>query len=68
MIRKVYDWTRAYVHDNGTKIIGYTQITLGVLATSADIFGPKTMKGIILASGLITAYRGHMNPKIQQGP
>jgi len=68
VIQKAYNWTRAFIRDNGTKVIGYTQLTLGVFATSVDVFGPRTMKGIILASGLITAIRGHMSTKNQPGP
>lgn len=66
MFNKAYNWIRAYISKNGTKVIGYAQITLGVLATSSDLFGPRLMKGIILSSGLLTAWRGHFNTRNQQ--
>lgn len=44
-----------------TKVLGFTQVTLGVLATADGIFSPLTLKCIILASGIATAWVGFFN-------
>ena len=46
---------------SGTKILGFSQVTLAVLATSTDLFSPLALKWLILASGLLTAWRGYVN-------
>lgn len=46
---------------HGTKILGFSQVTIGVLAVADGIFPPESMKYILLASGLLTAWRGFFN-------
>lgn len=41
-----------------TKLLGFAQVTLGVLASTDGIFAPRTVKIILIASGLATAWRG----------
>lgn len=52
-----------------TKTLGFIQVTLGVLATADGIFSPLTLKCIILASGIATAWVGFFNSaKAKQPP
>lgn len=44
-----------------TTIFGFIQVTLGVLATSIDLFNPIALKWIILVNGLLTAWLGLYN-------
>jgi hypothetical protein len=51
----------AYLWCHRTKVLGFAQVTLGVLATADGIFSPLALKCIILGSGLATAYVGFFN-------
>jgi hypothetical protein len=46
---------------HGTKLLGFAQITVGVLAASTNVFPDHIVKYLILASGLLTAWRGYVN-------
>jgi hypothetical protein len=46
---------------SGTKILGFAQVTVGVLAASTGIFPDDALKYVMLASGLLTAWRGYVN-------
>ncbi len=52
--------------EHGTKILGFAQITCATIATSTDLFAPKVIKYLMLASGLLTAYRGFENSAPKQ--
>lgn len=56
-----YDWAKAH----GTKLLGFLQVTVGVLAAATDVLSPTQLKGFILANGLLVAWRGFFNS--QQG-
>lgn len=47
--------------NHGTKILGFAQVTVGVLAASTGIFPDPVLKYLMLASGLLTAWRGYVN-------
>ena len=46
---------------HGTKILGFAQVTVGVLAVADGIFDEHALKYVLLASGLLTAWRGYFN-------
>lgn len=46
---------------HGTKILGFAQVTVGTLAASTDIFSPLWLKGLLVANGLLVAWRGFFN-------
>jgi len=46
---------------SGTKLLGFLQVTIGVLAASTGIFPEPLLKYLIVASGLLTAWRGYVN-------
>lgn len=46
---------------HGTKILGFTQVTVGVLAASAGVFDERTLQVLVMCSGLLTAWRGFVN-------
>lgn len=46
---------------HGTKMLGFAQVTVGVLAVADGIFPDQTLKYVMLASGLLTAWRGFFN-------
>jgi len=46
---------------HGTKILGFAQVTVGVLAVADGIFSDQSLKYVLLASGLLTAWRGYFN-------
>jgi hypothetical protein len=48
-------------HKHGTKILGFAQVTVGVLAASTGIFPDHVLKYVMLTSGLLTAWRGYVN-------
>lgn len=48
-------------NSHGTKVLGFLQVTLAVLSTATDLFSPLALKWLILASGLLTAWRGYVN-------
>jgi hypothetical protein len=52
-----------FLWNHRTKVLGLTQVTLGVFATADGVFSPHTLKLIILGSGLATAYVGFFNSK-----
>lgn len=58
------DWWK----NHGTKILGFAQVTIAVLATATDVFTPLVLKALVLASGLLTAWRGFMNSASQNQP
>lgn len=47
--------------NHGTKVLGFAQVTVGVLAVADGIFTPESLKYVLLASGLLTAWRGYVN-------
>lgn len=52
--------------EHGTKLLGLLQVTAGALATMdqqmiADLLGPNAMRWIIMATGILTAWRGFVN-------
>lgn len=55
----------AYVSEHGTKVLGFLQVTVGVLAGATDILSPAALKVFIVANGLLVAWRGFFNS--QQG-
>lgn len=52
--------------NHGTKILGFTQVTIGALAASTDVFGPKTLKALLIANGLLVAWRGFFNSQVKE--
>jgi hypothetical protein len=46
---------------SGTKILGFAQVTVAVLATSTGLFPDIALKWLMLLSGLLTAWRGYVN-------
>lgn len=50
-----------FIRKHGTKVIGFAQVTVGVLATATDIFSPLALKWILLGNGLLVAWRGYFN-------
>ena len=53
----LYNW--AVLH--GTKLLGFLQVTVGVLAAATDLFPPQTLKVMVIANGLLIAWRGFFN-------
>lgn len=53
----LYDW----VVKHGTKILGFLQVTIGSLAAATDLFSPAALKGLLIANGLLVAWRGFFN-------
>ena len=47
-----------FFHDHGTKVIGFAQVTVGVLATATHVFSEAALQYQLLVSGLLTAWRG----------
>jgi len=58
-LKTIYDFFRSH----GTKAIGFSQVTVGVLAVADGVFTDKALKWILLASGLLTAWRGYFNSR-----
>ena len=54
-------WNLGVTH--GTKLLGFGQVTVGVLAVADGVFSDKSLKYVLLASGLLTAWRGYFNSK-----
>ena len=62
-------------HKHGTKVIGYGSAVVGAItwldhetvneigAFLGPTHGPSVVHGILVASGLVTAYRGHVNTR-----
>lgn len=55
-----------WLNDNGTKVIGYTTIALGFIATAdkelvTGLLGESFPRWALLLTGLLTALRGHQN-------
>jgi hypothetical protein len=46
---------------HGTKVLGFLQVTVGVLSTATHLFSESTLQMIIVFSGLLTAWRGYFN-------
>jgi hypothetical protein len=53
-------------HLHGTKILGFAQVTVAVLATSTGLFPDIALKWLMLTSGLLTAWRGYVNSAAQK--
>ena len=47
--------------DHRTKMLGFIQVTLGVLSTTDGLFTPLAVKCILLGSGISTAWLGFFN-------
>lgn len=64
---------RSFFRHHTTKLLGFAQVTVGALAVAdqqmiAAVFGPDGLRWIILASGVLTAWRGFANTQYQQEP
>jgi hypothetical protein len=64
---------RAFFRHHTTKLLGFSQVTVGALAVAdqqmiAAVFGPDGLRWIILTSGVLTAWRGFVNTQYQQQP
>lgn len=62
---------RSFFRHHTTKLLGFAQVTVGALAVAdqqmiAAVFGPDGLRWIILASGVLTAWRGFVNTQNQQ--
>jgi hypothetical protein len=53
---------------HGTKILGFAQVTVGVLAASTDVFSAPALKVLLVANGLLVAWRGFFNSNQQGTP
>ena len=51
-----------------TKILGFAQVTIGTLAVSTDIFSPAVLKLLLVANGLLVAWRGFFNSQQVPAP
>lgn len=47
--------------NHGTKLLGFSQVTIGVLAASSGVFPDAALKWLLMLSGLLTAWRGWVN-------
>jgi hypothetical protein len=47
--------------NHGTKILGFAQVTMSVLAVSTDVLSPRMLKLAVMVSGLLVAWRGYVN-------
>lgn len=56
----------AWLWANKTKVFGYIQVTLGVLATASNVLSDTVVQFIVLLSGLMTAWIGHYNTTKQR--
>lgn len=56
----LYDW--AIKH--GTKLLGFAQVTIGSLAAATDLFSPNALKFLLIANGLLVAWRGFFNSQV----
>lgn len=50
-------------NSHGTKVLGFAQVTVGVLATATDVFSDPVLKGLLLTNGLLVAWRGFFNSR-----
>ena len=57
----ILEFTVLLVRNHGTKILGFAQVTVGVLAVADGVFTDQSLKYVLLASGLLTAWRGYFN-------
>jgi hypothetical protein len=55
-----------FLRSHGTKVLGFAQVTLGVLSTVDGIFSPREVKLLLIAGGLATAWRGYFNSQQNQ--
>lgn len=60
----MYARARLFVRDHGTKILGFSQATFGAIAANAgDFFTRRELQFIMMASGILTAWRGFVNSR-----
>lgn len=53
------DIYKTVVRKHLTKVLGFAQVTVGVFALNAEeLFGKHGAKWVLIASGLLTAWRG----------
>lgn len=57
----MWDAILAFFRNHTTKVLGFAQVTVGVLAGATGVFPDHVLKWIMLASGLLTAWRGFVN-------
>jgi len=50
-----------YLKLHGTKVLGFAQVTVGVFASATDLFSAVQLKAVLLANGLLVAWRGFFN-------
>lgn len=50
-----------FFKDHGTKFLGFAQVTVGVFASATDLFSQAQLKTVLLANGLLVAWRGFFN-------
>lgn len=51
----------AFFRNHTTKVLGFAQVTIGVLAASVGVFPDAWLKWLMMISGLLTAWRGWVN-------
>ena len=50
-----------FLRNHGTKVLGFAQVTVGVLATATSLLPEVALQWILLLGGLLTAWRGWVN-------
>lgn len=55
----IYGWAV----NHGTKLLGFAQVTVGTLAAATDVFSPPVLKAMLVANGLLVAWRGFFNSR-----
>jgi len=59
---------RSFWRNHGTKALGFAQVTIGTLAAATDVFSASVLKALLLANGLLVAWRGFFNSRELDNP
>lgn len=61
MMSQFLKMLQQFIKDHGTKVLGFSQVTLACVVSASGVIPDNHLKYWMLASGLLTAWRGFYN-------
>lgn len=56
-------WFWWLIRQHATKVLGFSGVTIGALSAATNFLTPRQLQEVIVATGILTAWRGFFNSK-----